>query len=153
MGWRLSEEAFFLGAKGFVQDLKLRASVGTAGNDGTAAYQWLSGFAYNGFFAINETAIPTIDNTALPNENLTWETITTYDVGLDAAFLNRALTFSFDYFYRQKEGVLAFASGSVPSTLGVGLAAELPSMRRFLPCSLRWRMISPWSCLASAPFL
>lgn len=124
VGWRISEEAFFEPVRGAVQELKLRASLGTAGNDGTAAYQWLSGFFYSGFFAINETAIPNIDNTSLPNEDLTWETITTYDVGLDAAFLDRSLTVSFDYFYRQREGVLAFASGSVPSTLGVGLAAQ-----------------------------
>ncbi len=123
-GWRISEEVFFSPLKSTIQNLKLRASVGTAGNDGTAAYQWLSGFTYNSFFAINETAIPTIDNTSLANEDLTWETITTYDVGLDAEFLNRQLTFSFDYFYRDRDDVLAFASGSVPSTLGVGLAAQ-----------------------------
>ncbi|HKK78981.1 MAG TPA: SusC/RagA family TonB-linked outer membrane protein, partial [Phaeodactylibacter sp.] len=110
-GWRLSEEAFFDRAKGLVQNLKLRASIGTAGNDGTAAYQWLSGFVYDGFFAINETAIPTINNTALANEDLTWETITTYDVGFDAGFLDNALTVSFDYFYRDRTDVLAFASG------------------------------------------
>lgn len=123
-GWRLSEEGFFDGARGVIQNLKLRASVGTAGNDGTGAYQWLSGFVYDGFFAINETAIPTINNTALPNEDLTWETLTTYDVGFDAAFLDNSLTVSFDYFYRDRTDVLAFASGSVPSTLGVGLAAQ-----------------------------
>lgn len=123
-GWRLSEEGFFDGARGVIRNLKLRASVGTAGNDGTGAYQWLSGFVYDGFFAINETAIPTINNTALPNEDLTWETLTTYDVGFDAAFLDNSLTVSFDYFYRDRTDVLAFASGSVPSTLGVGLAAQ-----------------------------
>lgn len=124
LGWRLSEEPFFKGANNLIQDLKIRASLGTAGNDGTAAYQWLSGFVYNGFFAINETAIPTIDNTSLANEDLTWETITTYDIGLDISLLSNALTLSFDYFHRLREGVLAFASGSVPSTLGVGLAAR-----------------------------
>ena len=123
-GWRLSEESFFEGARSFIQDLKIRASYGTAGNDGTAAYQWLSGFVYNGFFAINETAIPTIDNTSLANEDLTWETITTFDVGVDISFLDKRLTVSADIFHRQREGVLAFASGSVPSTLGVGLAAQ-----------------------------
>ncbi len=123
-GWRISEEPFFGDLKNIIPNLKVRASVGTAGNDGTAAYQWLSGFTYNLFFAINETAIPTIDNTALANRDLTWETITTYDVGVDMEFLNRDLTFSFDYFKRYKDGVLAFASGSVPSTLGVGLAAQ-----------------------------
>ena len=123
-GWRISEEPFFEGLKGFMPNLKIRGSVGTAGNDGTAAYQWLSGFTYNLFFAINETAIPTIDNTALANIDLTWETITTYDIGVDMEFLNRDLTLSFDYFKRNRDGVLAFASGSVPSTLGVGLAAQ-----------------------------
>ena len=123
-GWRISEEPFFSGLKSVIPNLKIRGSVGTAGNDGTAAYQWLSGFTYNLFFAINETAIPTIDNTALANKDLTWETITTYDIGVDMEFLNRDLTLSFDYFKRYKDGVLAFASGSVPSTLGVGLAAQ-----------------------------
>lgn len=123
-GWRISEESFFGALKEVIPNLKLRASVGTAGNDGTAAYQWLSGFTFNHFFAINETAIPTIDNTSLANRDLTWETITTYDVGVDFELLNRDLAISFDYFKRNKEGVLAFASGSVPSTLGVGLAAQ-----------------------------
>jgi TonB-linked SusC/RagA family outer membrane protein len=123
-GWRISEEPFFESIKNTVSDLKLRASVGTAGNDNTGAYQWLSGFNYNFFYAIDDTAIPTIDNTALANLDLTWETNTTYNIGLDAIFLNRDLRFSFDYFFRKREDVLAFASGSVPSTLGVSLAAQ-----------------------------
>lgn len=124
IGWRLSEESFFEPLSGIVDDFKIRASLGTAGNDGTAAYQWLSGFTYNHFFAINETAIPTIDNTALANKDLTWETITTYDIGVDMALFNKELTISADYFHRYKDGVLALASGSVPSTLGVALAAQ-----------------------------
>lgn len=124
VGWRLSEENFFEPIKSVVNDFKIRASLGTAGNDGTAAYQWLSGFVYNHFFAINDTAIPTIDNTALANKDLTWETITTYDIGVDIALFNKDLTISADYFHRYKDGVLAFASGSVPSTLGVGLAVQ-----------------------------
>ncbi|MEL7222016.1 MAG: SusC/RagA family TonB-linked outer membrane protein, partial [Bacteroidota bacterium] len=124
VGWRISEEGFWEGLKDVIPEIKLRASVGTAGNDGTAAYQWLSGFRYNFFFAINETAIPTIDNTALANRDLTWETITTYDVGVDMELLDKDLVLSVDYFKRYRDGVLAFASGSVPSTLGVGLAAQ-----------------------------
>lgn len=124
LGWRLSEESFFESLKDVIPELKLRASVGTAGNDGTSAYQWLSGFNYSFFYAINETAVPTIDNTSLANKDITWETNTTYDIGLDASLFNRELTFSFDYFFRKREDVLAFASASVPNTLGVGLAAQ-----------------------------
>lgn len=123
-GWRLSQEEFFSNFKTFIPEVKLRGSVGTAGYDGTAAYQWLSGFTYNHFFAINETAIPTIDNTSLANTDLTWETITTHDIGLDIEFFDRDLKVSIDYFKRYKKGVLAFASGSVPNTLGVGLSAQ-----------------------------
>ncbi|WP_338359663.1 TonB-dependent receptor [Yeosuana marina] len=124
LGWRLSEESFFKTLKDVVPELKLRASVGTAGNDGTSAYQWLSGFNYSFFYAINETALPTIDNTSLANKDITWETNTTYDVGLDASLLKNDLKLSLDYFYRKREGVLAYASASVPSTLGVGLSAQ-----------------------------
>ncbi|MBL7474103.1 TonB-dependent receptor [Robertkochia sp. 1368] len=124
IGWRISEEGFFQPWKDTVSNLKLRASVGTAGFDGTAAYQWLSGFNFNHFFVINETALPTIDNAALPNRAITWETNTTYDVGLDATFFDNSLGFSFDYFYRKREDVIAGANASVPSTLGVALAAE-----------------------------
>ncbi|MEH6536811.1 MAG: TonB-dependent receptor [Psychroserpens sp.] len=124
LGWRLSDETFFEPLKKTISDFKLRASVGTAGFDGTAAYQWLSGFNYNHFFSINDTAIPTIDNTALANADLTWETNTTYDVGFDASLFNRELTVSFDYFFRKREDVIARATSSVPSTLGVAVADQ-----------------------------
>lgn len=124
LGWRLSEETFFESWKEVVPEFKLRASIGTAGNDGTAGYQWLSGFNYSFFYAINDTAIPTIDNTALPNREITWETNTTYDIGFDASLFNRDLKLSFDYFFRTKEDVLAQPSAAIPSTLGVGVAAQ-----------------------------
>lgn len=124
LGWRLSEESFFEPLKDTFSNLKLRASLGTAGNDGTSAYQWLSGFNYNLFFVINDTAIPTLDNTALPNRAITWETNTTYDLGLDVDLFDNQLKFSFDYFFRKRENVIAGANASVPSTLGVALAAQ-----------------------------
>lgn len=124
LGWRISEESFFEPLKSTISNLKLRASVGTAGNDGTSAYQWLSGFNYNLFFVINDSAIPTIDNTALPNRDITWETNTTYDVGLDIDLFNNDLKLSMDYFFRKREDVIAGANASVPSTLGVALAAQ-----------------------------
>tara|TARA_R110002050_G_scaffold73380_3_gene157930 strand:+ start:6418 stop:9504 length:3087 start_codon:yes stop_codon:yes gene_type:complete len=124
LGWRISEESFFEPLKSTISNLKLRASIGTAGNDGTSAYQWLSGFNYNLFYVINDTAIPTIDNTALPNRDITWETNTTYDVGLDVDLFDNDLRFSFDYFFRKREDVIAGANASVPSTLGVVLAAQ-----------------------------
>lgn len=122
LGWRMSDEKFFAPLKKAIQDLKLRASVGTAGNDGSAAYQWLSGFNYSGFFIAKDQAVPTIDNSNLPNLNLTWSNIITYNGGLDLTVLNKSTTITFDYFHRVQSDVLAAGSAKVPSTLGVGLA-------------------------------
>jgi len=57
-GWRISEESFFKPLSKVVSNLKLRGSVGTAGNDGTAAYQWLSGFTTTASLPSIETASP-----------------------------------------------------------------------------------------------
>ena len=124
VGWRISEESFFENFSSIVNSLKLRGSVGTAGNDSTAAFQWLSGFVYNHFFISHDQVIPTIDNTALPNKDITWETITTYDVGVDFNLLENDFSFSFDYFFRERKDVIAGASASVPSTLGIALADQ-----------------------------
>lgn len=124
LGWRISEESFFEPLRTTISNLKLRTSIGKAGNDGTSAYQWLSGFNYNLFFVANDKAIPTIDNTALANRDITWETNTTYDVGLDIELFDKDLKFSFDYFFRKRNDVIAGANASVPSTLGVALAAQ-----------------------------
>lgn len=124
VAWRLSDEKFFTPLKSGIQDLKLRASVGTAGNDGNAAYQWLSGFNYNGFYVIKDQAVPTIDNSNLPNINLTWSNIITYNGGLDLTILNKSTSITLDYFHRVQSDVLASGSAKVPSTLGVGLANQ-----------------------------
>ena len=124
LGWRLSNETFFEPLKNTISDFKLRGSVGTAGYDGTAAYQWLSGFNYNFFWIPGDAAVPTIDNTALANVDLTWETNTTYDIGFDAALFKNELTVSLDYFFRKREDVIARASSSIPSTLGVAVADQ-----------------------------
>lgn len=124
LGWRISDEAFFTPLKTAVQDLKFRASVGTAGNDGGAAYQWLSGFNYNGFFVIKDQAVPTIDNSSLANLDLTWSNIATYNAGVDLTIFNKTTTLTFDYFKRNQSDVLASGSAKIPSTLGVGLSQQ-----------------------------
>tara|TARA_B100000809_G_scaffold266787_1_gene331574 strand:- start:9504 stop:12581 length:3078 start_codon:yes stop_codon:yes gene_type:complete len=124
LGWRMSEETFFKPLKKTITNLKFRGSVGTAGYDGESAFEWLNGFVFNEFYAINDGAIPTINNKVLANQDITWETLTTYDVGVDMDLFENDLSLSFDYFYRKKDDVIASASSSVPSTLGVQLANQ-----------------------------
>lgn len=124
VGWRVSEESFFAPVKDKVQELKFRASVGTAGYDGLAAYQWLSGFNYNGFYVIKDQAVPTIDNSKLANIDLTWSNVITYNGGVDFTIFNKTTNVTFDYFHRVQSDVLAAGSAKVPSTLGIELADQ-----------------------------
>lgn len=50
----------------------------------------------------------------------TWETIETWDVGLDWGLLNNRLTGSFDYFVRYTYDMIATAP-ELPSILGTGV--------------------------------
>ena len=50
-GWRISEESFFhdvIDPQGYVSQLKLRASYGILGDDGSINYEWLQGYNYRG---------------------------------------------------------------------------------------------------------
>jgi TonB-linked SusC/RagA family outer membrane protein len=124
-GWRLSEEAFMQFAKPVVSDLKLRASYGSVGNQdvgnqqgvGTAWYIPTMGNApVNWITPTNSVRSQTIGSPRAVANSLTWETVKTLDIGLDARFLNNHLGITFDWYERNTEGMLA--NTSVPATFG-----------------------------------
>lgn len=111
-GWRMSEEAFFEPAKEVVNNLKVRVSYGSLGNQAvnssspnyypyiTTMGMALSNWLINGQKTQNVSApTPVIDN-------LTWEKATTTNVGLDMSFLNNRLNFSADAYVRNTTDML-----------------------------------------------
>jgi len=124
-GWRISEEEFMKSAR-FVDNLKLRYSYGEAGNDNTSQYGFLTGYNYNGTYALGET--PTmyqgINSKGLPNPNITWENTTTNNIGLDASLWQGKFSVELDVFKRKVSGVMATRLGSLPSTFGATLPDE-----------------------------
>jgi hypothetical protein len=101
VGWRISEESFFDGATrgGPEPEIPrlLMAPQATMVPPPTSGYPVLSTAAFS---PSTRRLFLRSTTPALANEDLTWETITTYDVGLDASFLRNSLTLSFDYFFR-----------------------------------------------------
>ena len=88
-GWRFSAEPFMRAAKGWLDNAKLRASYGVIGNqNGIGNYTnhtWTYGVAVwnpstNGQGTAQEYSI---SYGSLVNEELTWETVHTTDIGLD----------------------------------------------------------------------
>lgn len=105
-GYRISAEKFMQGAKGWLDDLKIRASYGTQGNENI-----LSGYLY-GYTPYMDQYEVTWDGSSLGygivfygNPDLTWEKQKTFDVGLDFSFISR-IHGSFDYFLRRTDDML-----------------------------------------------
>lgn len=109
LGWRVSEEKFMQNIKKVVNNMKLRVSAGTIGNQNVRANAFesimLSGKAY--WIGGSSTAQNVIyDLPTLKSAALTWEKVTTYDVGLDFGLFNM-FNFSGDIYQRNTNGMLA----------------------------------------------
>jgi TonB-linked SusC/RagA family outer membrane protein len=114
-GWRISEESF---SPEFFDELKIRGSYGTLGNQNIGPYEAITGLNVNAsaFFpgGVEEgTAL-----TNFSNPEIQWEETTMINVGLDAAFLSNAMTVTLDYFEKESEGILA--NVPIPLAGGVG---------------------------------
>ena len=104
--WRISKEEFMNGTESWLNDLKLRASYGTQGNENI-----LSGYSYAYTPYMDQYQI-TWNGSELGyspifygNPDLTWEKQNTFDVGVDFRLFDR-LYGSFEYFYRRTDDML-----------------------------------------------
>lgn len=113
-GWRLSEERFAKERLRWMDDFKIRASIG-----------WQSKDAYNSYYGAQATyvlsSVPLGGNAFLKmsqpgNVNLNWEKTITYDAGIDATLLDRKVELTLDYYYRKTVDMLF--SSDVPAYTG-----------------------------------
>lgn len=145
--WRISEESFMKDYSNWLNNLKIRASYGTTGNDLNVENKEIAQFAYvqkyisgNGYLFGNALSNG-IKAGSVPNPNLTWATSTTYNGGLDFAFLNNRLSGTFDVFYRKETDILGPRTITLPSTYGQSLAPENYAARSWRggELSMVWR--------------
>lgn len=117
--WRISEEPFIKNSFNNIDNLKLRASYGQLGYDAFSSFDYLTGYNITGeSYIYGSTPAPTITSAGLSNPNITWETMTMYDVGLEGLLWNGLLGFEVDAFYRLRENILAHPTEQIPSTFG-----------------------------------
>jgi outer membrane receptor protein involved in Fe transport len=90
----------------WLNQMKLRVGVGQTGNQEIGLYNYLSVVSdgYNYPFSNNNNYGYAVSS--LGNINTSWETTTTYDIGLDLAFLDDRLTFITDYYWRYTTDML-----------------------------------------------
>jgi TonB-linked SusC/RagA family outer membrane protein len=109
-GWVASEESWF---KNNVLDyLKLRGSIGQLGNERIGSefpYQAAISFGNSYMYDKTTQSVTALQNAAqvyYAFENITWETTTTYGVGLDLGLLDSRLRFTGDYYYKKTTDML-----------------------------------------------
>ncbi|MEN7550691.1 TonB-dependent receptor [Rapidithrix thailandica] len=116
LGWRISEEAFLQDVD-FIDNLKLRASWGKLGNQNiNRLYGFASSYTTGLNYSFNGNLVSGIAPTALANRDITWETSTTTDIGLDIELLEGKFSLTADYFDRTTEGILVAVP--IPKTMG-----------------------------------
>lgn len=124
--WRISEESFWSPLKSWWDNMKIRVSYGSLGNQAvTSNFPYLATYGINTRYnALLGGSLPVaITVPGLVSPSFTWESVHQIDFGFDASFLRSRLNMSFDWYRRDTKDMLT--SGEVlPSVLGTKVPLE-----------------------------
>ncbi len=127
VGWVISRENFFEG-QNFLDYLKLKGSWGVLGNkniDETyryPAYPTLTN-ANSGVFGNNVVAA--LERQYIPDPNLNWETVHSWEVGVELNTLSNRLHFEMNYYNKLTKDVLTLIAGPSGTLPGLGNLGEI----------------------------
>lgn len=117
VGWRIDKENFMQNVRA-VDVLKLRGSVGEMGNQAIGNYEYLMAVlankSYNYSFGDVLSGGAAIKD--FVDENISWETTRTYNLGLDFEAFDHRLLFSVDLYKKRTEGILRDVK--IPAQIG-----------------------------------
>ncbi len=120
-GWRITEEGFMKFIKPVVNELKLRGSLGTVGNQNITDYQFYGGMtSYNPNWLYANAQVGTLNPPPLVSNSFTWETVKTVDFGFDWGMFKNRFTGSFDWYKRDTKDILTSNPTPLPAVLGTG---------------------------------
>lgn len=142
--WKIKDENEFRKID-WLSDLKLRLGWGMTGQqEGIGDYNYFDiyqiGTGTNNFYPI--TGDGTVARPQAVNKKLTWETTTTYNIGLDWGILNQRLTGSIDWYYRTTSDLLNQVYVSAGSNFRNQVASNIGSLRNTgVEASISWKAI------------
>ena len=105
-GWRFSSENFFQPLTKYVDDAKLRFGWGINGNqNGIGNYDYQQSYTLNK--STEDGVAPSVGTrNRWGNSDLTWETTTQYNLGLDLTLFNSRVNANFDVYYKKTKDLL-----------------------------------------------
>ncbi|WP_209330786.1 TonB-dependent receptor [Lunatimonas salinarum] len=119
LGWRVSDESF-MESLGFIDDLKLKYGWGKLGMQEIGLYPYQATLTGTIRYVLGDTQqpVPAITQRALANRDISWETTTQSNFGIDAVMFGNTLNLSFDYWVRDTDDMLL----QVPVALSSGIS-------------------------------
>lgn len=101
--WILTKEKWMESSKGWLDMLKVKASFGQQGNDGIGSN------LYRDLYVVrNNNGEVAVTVSSKGNPNITWETNTNVNAGVEFGMFNNRLTGSLEYFYRKTTDMLCY---------------------------------------------
>ena len=119
LAWNVEEERF-LKQNPVIDKLKLRASVGTVGNQEIGDYSFLSTYGTVRYYFGGVGNTGYVRNN-LENPDLKWESTIQYNVGFDLSILKQRLNFTFDYYSKKTSDLLL----NIPVEETTGFSSQL----------------------------
>ena len=109
--WTISNEPWMSNASSWLDNLKLRYSFGTAGNNNIPSGVTSMAFSANSTTWLSNTntywtTTKVGGKTIMPNPNLTWETTLSHNIGLDASFAGGRVSATFELYHNTTKDLL-----------------------------------------------
>lgn len=131
LGWVVTKERF-LNNVNWLDNLKLRGSIGNLGNQNIGNYPYQETYNFRSYYNGNTsyaypftgtTVTSGVVNNALSNPNIKWETTRVFDLGTDISLANNKVNLSFDWYDKLTSDILETATPLTP--LYYGLSAPV----------------------------
>ena len=106
IAWRISSEPFMKSTEKWLDDLKLRLSYGTAGNNNIPSDQMAPVWSSSSSVWFNNFSSYWTTGEQASNPDLKWETTITRNIGLDFTLFRGAINGSVEYYYNSTKDLL-----------------------------------------------
>lgn len=113
LGWNLHKEKFIMNHMGWIDLLKLRASIGNPGNQSFDSAQTLLTYAFQygsmNYFGLGATL------SQIGNADLKWQVTVDKNIGIDVTLFNKRFSLTADYYYKVTDPLLIKVSTPLSS--------------------------------------
>ena len=125
--WRVSQENFMTSFLGTVNDFKIRASYGVAGNNRIGNYSAI-GLLGTGFYPTGDALQNIVNPSTIPNPNLGWEKVLQSNLGFDLGLFNNRIRVEGDFYHSKSIDLLL----NVPVPTITGYASQIRNVGKVL---------------------